>query len=274
MKSVAAIVLNRNLPEQTDRLVARLRSVDSDHVDVFVVDAGSETDRRSKFTTWSADSPDAKTKGLRYSRGMNFGLVNLVREGRFDRYEAFFFLTNDLEFEEGPIIAPLLGCLEEHPRVGILSPCSRNWGERLLIPDRGTKYFWFIHNTAFLVRRSFIEAVANLDTGTYMDLLFDGSNFRGYAMEMELIAKAYANDWSAAITTRVFVKKDESHLLTKADLIKTEPFEENLRLYIQEGKEWMRRKYGFNSRWSMQMYVKLFYDKFFQFHPEYAEYMI
>jgi len=45
MKSVAAIVLNRNLPEQTDRLVARLRSVDSDHVDVFVVDAGSETDR-------------------------------------------------------------------------------------------------------------------------------------------------------------------------------------------------------------------------------------
>ena len=274
MKSVAAIVLNRNLPEQTDRLVDRLQSFDSPLVDVFVVDAGSDPDRRSRFTTWTADSEDARTRGLRYSRGMNFGLVNLLQEGRFDNYEAFFFLTNDLVFEEGPIIAPLLNSLEQHPRVGILSPCSRNWGERLLIPENGMKYFWFIHNTAFLVRRSFIEAIANLDEGSYLDLLFDGSNFRGYAMEMELIAKAYANDWSAAITTRVFVKKDESHLLTKADLIKTEPFEENLRLYIEEGKEWMKRKYGFNSRWSMQMYVKTFYDKFFQFHPEYAEYMI
>ena len=36
----------------------------------------------------------------------------------------------------------------------------------------------------------------------YMNLIFDGSNFRGYLSESELIAKAYVNDW-AAITTSI-----------------------------------------------------------------------
>jgi hypothetical protein len=89
-----------------------------------------------------------------------------------------------------------------------------------------------------------------------------------------MIAKAYANDWAAGITTEVLATENESHLLTKADLIRTEGYEENLRLYVEEGRRWMRNKYGFNSRWSMQQYVKGFYDKFFEFHPEYADYKI
>jgi hypothetical protein len=36
----------------------------------------------------------------------------------------------------------------------------------------------------------------------------------------------------------------------------------------------MRKKYGFNSHWSMQQYVKGFYDKFFEFHPEYSQFKI
>ena len=37
-------------------------------------------------------------------------------------------------------------------------------------------------------------------------------------------SKAYANDWTAAITTKVFAEENESHLINKADLIKTETF--------------------------------------------------
>ena len=48
----------------------------------------------------------------------------------------------------------------------------------------------------------------------------------------------------------------------------------NLKLYIDEGKVWLRRKYGFNSRWSMQQYVKFFYDKFFEFNPELQKFQI
>jgi hypothetical protein len=62
--------------------------------------------------------------------------------------------------------------------------------------------------------------------------------------------------------------------LNQAALIKTEKYEDNLRLYIEEGQVWMRNKYGFNSRWSMQQYVKSFYDRFFEFHPEYTTYQV
>ncbi len=107
-----------------------------------------------------------------------------------------------------------------------------------------------------------------------MSFLYDGTNFRGYSFESELIAKAYANDWAAAITAEVWAEENESHLLNQADLIKTEGYEENLKLYVEEGRRRMRNKYGFNSRWSMQQYVKSFYDHFFEFHPEFKPYRI
>ena len=107
-----------------------------------------------------------------------------------------------------------------------------------------------------------------------MNFLFDGENFRGYLSESELIAKAYANDWAAAITSTEWAGENESYLINQADLIKTEGYQENLRLYITEGKAWLRNKYGFNSRWSMQQYVKSFYDKFFEFHPECSAFKI
>ena len=137
-----------------------------------------------------------------------------------------------------------------------------------------TKYFWFVHNNALLIRREFIESILNHEQSDFMGFLFDGSNFRGYGAENELIAKAYANDWAAAITTDIFVGENESYLLNQADLIKTEKYEDNLKLYLDEGRVWMRNKYGFNSHWSMQQYVKGFYDKFFEFHPEYSQYKV
>lgn len=274
MKRVATIILNRNLPEVTDRLCKHVIRHDSDENDVFVVEAGSDSERLSHYATWHADWPEALTHGLRYSRGMNFGLSQLWKEGKFGQYEAFFLLTNDTELGNSPTVAPLMTILDQHRRVGILSPCSERWGERLLLKQESTKYFWFIHNNAYLLRRSFIESISNDAQPDQMGFLFDGTNFRGYGSESELIAKAYANDWAAAITSEVWAGENETHLLNQADLIKTEGYEENLKLYVEEGRRWMRNKYGFNSRWSMQQYVKSFYDRFFEFHPELKAYKI
>ena len=271
---VATLILNRNLPDVTDRLHAHLRQFDGDTTDLYVIEAGSDADKLSKHMSWHADWPLAKTHGLRYSRGMNYGLSQLWNEGRFSSYDAFFLLTNDTELQPRPTVAPLLAILDQHPRVGILSPCSERWGERLLLKEQTTRYFWFIHNNAYLLRREFIESICNADTPDEMSFLFDGSNFRGWGSESELIAKAYANDWAAAITSLIWAGENESHLLDKADLIKTEGYEDNLRLYVQEGKNWLRRKYGFNSHWSMQQHVKSFYDRFFDFHPEFEKYKI
>ena len=38
--------------------------------------------------------------------------------------------------------------------------------------------------------------------------------------------------------------------------------------------QWMENKYGFKSKWSMQMYVKTFYDQFFDYNPELLKYKI
>jgi hypothetical protein len=274
MKRVATIILNRNLPEVTNALCDHLRHYDADVTDVFVVEAGSDNDRLSRDMTWHADWPEARAQGLRYCRGMNFGLSQLWKEGLFKQYDAFFLLTNDTELEHKPSVAPLMAIFDEHPRLGILSPCSERWGEKLLLKNQSTKYFWFIHNNAYLLRREFIESILNETQPDYMKFLFDGENFRGHGSESELIAKAYANDWAAAITTLVWASENETHLLNKSDLIKTEGHEENLTLYVEEGMRWMRYKYGFNSRWSMQQYVKSFYDRFFDFHPEYQDYKI
>ena len=119
-----------------------------------------------------------------------------------------------------------------------------------------------------------IENILNFEKADFMGFLFDGTNFRGYGAESELLAKAYVNDWSAGITSNVFVDENESHLINKSDLIKTEKYEINQKLYLDEGKIWMKNKYGFNSHWSMQQYVKGFYDKFFEFHPELLQFKI
>ena len=143
----------------------------------------------------------------------------------------------------------------------------KSWGEKLLLKKEKTKYFWFIHNNAYLLRRKFAESIMETNQPNYMNLVFDGTNFRGYLSESELIAKAYVNDWAAAITSDVFAEENESYLLEKSDLIRTEGFDENLRLYVEEGNNWIKRKYGFNSHWQMQQYTKIFTINFLYFIP-------
>ncbi len=273
MKKVATVILNRNLPKVTDRLVDHLKLYDDELTDIYVLEAGSDMDKLSSYTTWHANWKEAQENGLRYSRGMNYALKQLWDESKFKEYDAFLLLTNDTELEEKETVRPLLKVMKEHPYVGILSPCSHNWGERFLLKEKETKYFWFIHNNAYMLRREFIESIYNIDDD-FKYFLFDGDNFRGYCSEHEIIAKAYANDWAAAITNEVFASENESYLLNKADLIKTTSYEENLEAYVREGLQWLRKKYGFTSHWSMQLYSKTFYDLFFDLHPNLNAYRL
>lgn len=271
----AVIILNRNLPEVTDALCDNLiRNQGARSMEIFVVEAGSDKDKLSRHTTWHADWEVARKMGLRVPRGFNYGLMKLWEENRFADFEWFFMLTNDTEFENVPVIDILLEEADRHPRIGILSPCSRRWGERFLLEKQPTRYFWYVLNTAYLMRRQYIESVMSVENLSFMNFLYDGENFRGYGAETELIAKGYANDWATAITRLVWSEENESHLKSKADLIKTEPMEENLRLYIEEGKIWMRQKYGFNSRWTMQKYAYFFYEMFFETFPEFSKFRV
>lgn len=269
MKKTATIILNRNLPQETNYLVEHLIQYDGKYTDIFVIEAGSDKDKLSKYCTWHVTTSDAINQGLRYSRGMNFGLLQIWKEGNWNKYDSFFLLTNDTVFPKNQLTVKTLQELQvKYPKVGIISPCSTRWGEKDLIGVNSLKYFWFIHNNAYFFRREMLNKLINKKNPNFMNFLFDGDNFRGYLSESEIIAKAYVNDWAAAITTEVIAEEEESYLLNKNKLIKTESYEKNLNLYIDEGLEWIKKKYGFNSRWQMIQYSKLFYDNFFNYFPE------
>ena len=103
-------------------------------------------------------------------------------------------LSNDTEFNNYSITGKIQSILKKHDKIGILSPCSKNWGEYQLLKKNKTKYFWFIHNNAYFLRKDFVDQIININNLDYMDFLFDGDNFRGYLSESEFIAKAYANN--------------------------------------------------------------------------------
>jgi hypothetical protein len=77
MSRIATIVLNRNLPEVTDRLCDQLERIDGNLTDVFVVESGSNDSHLSRHCTWYADWPEVRDHGLRYQRGMNYALSQL-----------------------------------------------------------------------------------------------------------------------------------------------------------------------------------------------------
>ena len=273
-KKVATIILNRNLPEVTDTLYNNLKKNNKKISDFYILEAGSARKKLSKNYTWHANWKSAKKNGLRFARGMNYALSNLYKEKKFDNYEAFFLITNDTTFENYNVIEKLYKVLISKKKIAILSPCSKNWGEYKLLKKNKTKFFWYIHNNALMIKKKFIKEVLNLRAPGYLNFLFDGNNFRGYGLESELIAKAYSNNWSAAITSKVISEENESYLINNFEEIKTESYDNNLKLYLKEGKKWMKNKYGFSNKWAFQIYVKNFYDKFFENNPEYKMYRL
>ena len=269
-----ALILNRNLPKVTDRLYQSLKK-NNKNLDIFIIEAGSDRGKLSKNVTWYVNSSQVKKNGLRYYRGMNFGLSKLYEEKKYYNYDAFILLSNDTVFSNYKIAGKISKILKKHNKIGILSPCSNDWGEYQIIDNKDKiKYFWHIHSPAHIIRRSFLDDIKNISKSRFKNFLFDGSNFRGFGLESEIIMKAYSNNWSAAITSEIIFKENENLLIKNYDKIKTENYDLNTRLFIKEGFQWMKRKYGFDSKWSMQMFVKCFYDSFFENNPTLNKYKL
>ena len=205
---------------------------------------------------------------------MNYALFNLYKENKFKNYKYFLLLTNDSEVEAKPFIKKLVDIMIRVKKIAILSPCSKKWGEKFLLKKKKLRFFWYIHNNAYLIRKEFIELICEKKSPNHMNFLFDGKNFRGFGADSELIMKAYKNNMSAAITSKVWIEENENYLLKKNYLIKTDPYDQNLKNYIKEGLIWMKKKYNFDSRWNMHLYVKKYYDIFFKKNKNLIKYKI
>ena len=123
MPKTATIILNRNLPAVTDALVEQLQRFDTGSNDIYVVESGSSQDRLSQYHTAWANWDDALLRGLRFPRGFNFGLLDLLRKGRFWDYDYFLLMRNSVEFD-GSLVSVLTAEMERHPQMEILSPCN------------------------------------------------------------------------------------------------------------------------------------------------------
>lgn len=266
MKPIATLILNRNLPDVTDALVDHIVKWNGDVTDVYVIESGSVPEGRSRHPGFVADWPDAVEHGLRFGRGFNLGLLEAERLGA---HEFYFLLCQDAVLPDEPTLPLLLEEMERFPRIGILSPCSPDWGEASLIPEGQTRLFWFVNLIGWLVRGSLIDAIKNVQAPSFLDYVFDGTNFRGYDADVEVVAKAYANEFAAGITKRASFREDIDLTDRLAVRMRTDPQNVNRPLMFEEGKQWLRRKYGFNSRWNMVTYAKAFYNEFFERYPDY-----
>ena len=273
-KKIAVIILNRNLPLITNKLVNNINKKNSIDKDIYVVEAGSDKKKLSKYCTWHIKDDSTKKNGLRYPRGMNCGLSNLYFENKIQDYDYFLLLTNDTEFKGKNYLNKLVKIMETNKKIGILSPCSKDWGEKKILKKSNLKFFWYIHNTAYFIRGRLIQELSNFKKNNYKFGLFDGSNFRGYGTDSELIAKSYANGYACAITSKVWAEENNSYLLSQSDLIKTDNYNKNLQLWTKEGFNWMQKKYGFKNKWDLNFYVKSFYDRFFDHNKYLLKYKI
>ena len=114
--SSAVIILNRNLPQETDELVNSL--IEKNNVlleDIYVVEAGSRPKDISKFCTWHVTTEKVIEKGLRFNRGMNYGLMKLFDQDLIKKYSSVLLLTNDTILLQRNTVKNLESIFEKFP---------------------------------------------------------------------------------------------------------------------------------------------------------------
>lgn len=268
----ACIILNRNLPEPTTKLYKFFKKK---KIDTFVVESGSDKKKIGKYPHWHVKTKNVMKKGLRFCNGFNFGLWQLYKSKSLNKYNIIFITTNDTIYHNNFNLNKIFDIFKKNPRLAILSPCGVDWGERQIIKNKSDiKFYWYIHNSTLILRKEFILELCNYEKNKYKNFLFDGSNFRGYFADIELVAKGYANNWASGITKKIMISENETYLKEFNTIIKTEDYKKNLNKYVIEGKAWMKRKYGFENKWQFQKLSKFWYDHFFEFNPEYKKYKI
>lgn len=271
-KPIATLILNRNLPAVTDKLVEHLQRWDGELTDVYVIESGSDEDKLSKYKSFWANWPEAMERGLHYCRGFNFGLMEL---DKLAKYKYYFMVCGDSVFPEQPTLKMLLERMEKYSKFGIISPLSTDWGENSYFTDESdTKCFWLIPHVSWLFRRTFLDTIIEKKDPSYLNYFYDGTNFRGYDADTELIIKAYKNDFAMAVTSAATFYEELELTDRNADVMKTEAAKVHQQLMYEEGLAWMKRKYGFEGKWKMREWANQVYDEFFKRNPDYTQFKI
>jgi GT2 family glycosyltransferase len=112
---IAALIVSHNNPKLTDSLVESIKAqTKAAHVDIYVIETGSDKDKCSKYTTIWVD------EGIRMTRGWN-----TIKDfaDRLDDYFAYHLFVNDAKLLKGEdMISSLAFDMQKNKDMGYIHP--------------------------------------------------------------------------------------------------------------------------------------------------------
>ena len=168
MKDVAAVILNRNLPDLTDELGQWMIDSYSDILDVHVIENGSDADKCSKFASIRFQESFGPIKGI------NEGLKILLKE----EYEYFWVNYNDARYEGEGFIRNAVDVMKGNNSIGLV---AGYWeGNVSIIGKVGElELLSFLDPLGFVVSRKALETCLRWQE-MKLDPLWDSSNSLGH----------------------------------------------------------------------------------------------
>jgi GT2 family glycosyltransferase len=259
---IDVIILNRNLGEVCDALILKLSTyLNLDLDNIIVVDSGSEPGLKSRYTSVGLDDEHTRQHGLRFGRGMNLGLEYRRSLQKVNPW--VLLLPVDTEVITWDL-HKFLESISSQQNIAAIKPTSQDSEYLRILGSDEFRYGWNFEEGAWLISSSFLDFhLQHFPDSSF----FDESNFRGYLTSLELAFRAYINGFSVGVTSSLVVFENESHLLEHSDLIRTEPIGENQKLLLEEGLNWLHRKYQVQDAWDFAQLVRLAFDQFMLENP-------
>lgn len=168
MKEVAAIILNRNLPELADELGEWVLAHNADLVDLYGVENGSDPDKYSKFANIFFK------ESLGAARGMNEALKLLLKKP----YEYFWLNFNDARYPNSGFLSAAINAIDKNRRIGIFTGFWEG-NVRVYGKKNGTDILSLFEILGLVVTRKALIACQNWPR-VNLDPLLDSSNYTGH----------------------------------------------------------------------------------------------
>lgn len=191
MKKIAALILNRNLPQLADELGDWILKQHSDFVDLYVLENGSDPDKYSKYANIVLETSRGPAGGI------NEGLHQLSEKG----YEYIWVNYNDARYEQRGFLQYALNVMETDPAVALVMPF---WKDNMWVYGhrKANELVTFSSILGFVVRREALMQIAN-HPHFKLEPLWDSSNFSNHDNILATLLVLYQRKL-CAVTNRRF----------------------------------------------------------------------
>lgn len=165
IERIAALIVNYNMPEATDRLVEEILLRVTWPLDILVIDNGSDLVMPSRYTALALEENVQTTAG--WLMGLHY--ADYLARKHDERYFAYWFLITSAEIvQEGDPLSPMALFLHEQPEaIGVHPALTEDsttaWKHLISRGGQGCRRTWMIDNIASLYRASWLDENGRFD---------------------------------------------------------------------------------------------------------------